>query len=178
MAHGLSSTWFLRFLRFFRWKKKCGVFSFLRFPYVNWEWSQTLNAKTRGGHRNACYTDANYTVSQEIRSSIKCTEKHLHRSRNPGLAERRNQLLKEQLLPFPPSEAISAARSHPEGNPSQKRKDLSALPPLHSIYAPPNLPPCPLRAAWLPAGEGKAIPSTADVDTPARWAPTWHRYAL
>lgn len=31
--------------------------------------SDTENTKTLGVHRNACHTDANYTVSQEIKIS-------------------------------------------------------------------------------------------------------------
>lgn len=89
-----------------------------------------------------------------------------------GLSERRNLLLKEQLLYFPPFEGISAVQSCPEGNPSQRGKDISILHPPHSFYAPPKpASSCTLMVALLPAGEGKAIPSTADVGSTSQMSP-------
>ena len=55
-----------------------------------------------------------------------------------GLSERRNLLLKEQLLYVPPFEAISAAQGCPEGNPLQRRKEIPLLHPPCSFYAPPK----------------------------------------
>ena len=50
-----------------------------------------------------------------------------------GLSERRNLLLKEQLLYFPPFEGISAVQSCSERNPSQRGKGISILHPPHSF---------------------------------------------
>jgi len=55
-----------------------------------------------------------------------------------GLSERRNLLLKEQLLYVPPFEAISAVQRCPEGNPLQRRKEIPLLHPPRSFYAPPK----------------------------------------